>query len=62
MSNGKAKVFKDWNGNILILRRTSNQIGYEKSYANGIVEVSFAWVEQGNYDDEQSLREAGIIK
>ena len=62
MSNGKAKVFKDWNGNILILRRTSNQIGYEKSYANGIVEVSFAWVEQGSYDDEQSLREAGIIK
>lgn len=62
MSNGKAKVFKDWNGNILILRRTSSQIGYEKSYANGIIEVSFSWVEQGNYDDEQSLRDAGIIK
>ena len=61
LSNGKAKVFKDWNGNILIFRRTTSSVNYVNTYANGIVDVNFSWVEQGNYDDEKSLKSAGII-
>ena len=61
LSNGKAKVFKDWNGNILIFRRTTSSVNYVNTYANGIVDINFSWVEQGNYDDEKSLKDAGII-
>ena len=59
--NGYNKVFKDWNGNILIMRPTSSSASYIKEMGNGIIVESFEWVEQGYYDDQESINDADVL-
>ena len=59
--NGYNKVFKDWNGNIFILRPTSSSASYIQEMGNGIIVESFEWVEQGYYDDQESINDADVL-
>lgn len=62
MSNGNAKILKDWNGNIW-LARTNQSVSnsFVSNYGNGITNISWQWVEQGKYDNEEDLRRNNLI-
>lgn len=61
LTNGKPKLFKDWNGQCLILRTSAEPTGsYDTAYTNGVITFSFSWVEQGNYDNQDDLTESGF--
>lgn len=63
LNNGKPKVIKDWNGNIHICQISSSPtISYNNNYGMGVASVSFEWVEQGKYDNENDLYENGFIE
>ena len=63
LKNKKFKVWKDWNGNIKLFKVSgSPTIAYNNAYGNGIVNTTFAWVEQGDVDNKQDLYELGFIK
>ena len=59
--NGYNKVFKDWNGNIFIIRPISSSASYVQEMGNGIIVESFEWVEQGYYDDQESINDADVL-
>ena len=62
MNNGKSKIFKDWNGKIL-LGTLSSQLNYSYSYTGlRIPTVSFTLTEQGKYDNQNDLYENGLIE
>lgn len=62
LTNGKAKCLTDFNGNIFILRViNSPQISYDANWGNGIITISFDWVEQGKYNDYDSMLELGLF-
>ena len=62
LTNGKAKCLTDFNGNIYILKViNSPQISYDANWGNGIVTISFDWVEQGKYNDYDSMLELGLF-
>ena len=54
-------MFKDWNGNIFIMRPTSSSASYIQEMGNGIIVESFEWVEQGYYDDQESINDADVL-
>lgn len=63
LKNGKPKILKDWNGNIFLIMITSNpSVTYNNNYGMGIASVSFEWVEQGKYDNEDDLYDNGFIE
>ena len=58
LTNGKAKCLTDFNGNIYILKViNSPQISYDSNWGNGIVTISFDWVEQGKYNNYEDMLE-----
>ena len=62
LTNGKAKCLTDFNGNIYILKViNSPQISYDANWGNGIITISFDWVEQGKYNDYDSMLELGLF-
>lgn len=62
LTNGKPKCIKDYNGNIFICKViNSPQISYDANWGNGIVTISFDWVEQGKYNDYNDMTELGLI-
>jgi hypothetical protein len=62
LTNGKAKCLTDFNGNIYILKViNSPQISYDANWGNGIPTISFDWVEQGKYNDYESMLELGLF-
>lgn len=62
VNNMKAKVIKDWNGKIHIVRFTgSPTISYNSSYGNGIAQVTASWVEQGKFDNQNDLEINGLL-
>ena len=62
LDTGNPIVLKDWNGWILICRPTSGDtVSFDSNYGNGIATASFNFVEQGKYDNQEDLYEAGII-
>ena len=62
LTNGKAKCLTDFNGNIYILKViNSPQISYDANWGNGIPTISFDWVEQGKYNDYDSMLELGLF-
>lgn len=62
LTNGKAKCLTDFNGNIFILKViNSPQISYDGNWGNSIPTVSFDWVEQGKYNDYNSMLELGLF-
>ena len=61
LTNGKAKVLTDWNGNAIILRVSETPtIDCISEYGMGIYNVSFAFVEQGKVDNENDLKDLNL--
>ena len=61
LTNGKAKVLTDWNGNAIILRVSETPtIDCISEYGMGIYNVSFAFVEQGKIDNENDLKDLNL--
>ena len=62
LDTGNPIVLKDWNGWILICRPTSGDtVTFDSNYGNGVATASFNFVEQGRYNNQNDLYEAGII-
>ena len=62
LDKGDSVVLKDWNGWILICRPISGDtVTFDSNYGNGVATASFNFVEQGKYDNQEDLYEAGII-
>lgn len=60
-NNGRAKILKDWNGKIHMVRFLgSPQITYNSSYGNGVAYVSANWAEQGQFDSQNDLYYNGL--
>ena len=56
LKNNKPKILKDWNGNIWIIRIIGNpNVAYDNNYGMGVGTVTFEWIEQGKYNNEQDL-------
>ena len=63
LSSGKSLCISDWNGNIWIARPTQcGSVSYVQNIGNGIVNVSFSFVEQGKYDNEDDLKNNGFLE
>lgn len=62
LSNMKAKIIKDWNGNIFLVRFNGNpKITYRENTGNAIVSVGCEWVEQGKFDNQTDMYNNGLI-
>lgn len=62
LTNGTPKCITDFNGNVIICKViNSPQISYDSNWGNGIATVSFDWVEQGKYNDYQSMLDIGLF-
>lgn len=63
LKNGHPKIFKDWNGRILLcLVSNSPNYTYNASYGMGIPVVTFQLTEQGQYDNQEDLYYNGLIE
>lgn len=61
LSNGKAKILKDFNGNLRIIAiTTAISNSYYKELGNGIASTSFSWKEIGTFNDTD-LKKLGMI-
>jgi len=62
LKNGKSKILKDWNGNCWLCSiNSSPTITFDSNYGMGKVNVSFSWVEQGKYDNQEDLELNGMV-
>lgn len=63
LTNKKAKILKDWNGNIWLICVVGNPtITFNHKTGDTIGDVSFSWVEQGEVDNEKDLIQSGLVK
>ena len=63
LTNKKAKILKDYNGNKWLCYVTSNpQTSYVNEYGQGIVSVGFGWTEIGDAESRDDLVKAGLAK
>jgi hypothetical protein len=62
LTNKKAKILKDWNGNsYLMIISGSPTTAYNNSYGQGIMDVGFDYVELGDSNTQSDLYNSGII-
>lgn len=62
LTNRKAKILKDWNGNIWLCIITNNiQMNYKEGTGMGIPQVTFNWTQIGDADSQADLYANGII-
>ena len=62
LTNGKSKIAKDWNGKIKLIQVDTSSIPTTTKMPSGINNVTFNWIEQGDYNDEDDLRNNGLIE
>lgn len=63
ITNNKAKILKDWNGNIWMIMPTGEpSTVYNNSYGMGKIDISFEYVEVGDTNSESDLMEMGLIE
>ena len=61
-NNMTAKIIKDWNGKIFLVRFLgSPQVTYNTAYGNGIAYITANWVEQGQFDNQSDLYNNGLV-
>ena len=59
---GSAICLKDWNGWIILAKPTSGDTAtFNSNWGNGVLDLSFNFVEQGRYDSQSDLYRLGII-
>ena len=62
LCNGKTKIIKDWNGNILMGQVTTvPSYTYNQQSGNGMPTMSFGMTEVGDYDSQEDLFNHGLI-
>jgi hypothetical protein len=62
LCNGKTKIIKDWNGNILMGQvTTAPSYTYNQQSGNGMPTMSFGMTEVGDYDSQEDLFNHGLI-
>jgi hypothetical protein len=60
--NGKTKVIKDWNGNIFVGQITTEpSFSLFQTLGNSIGNISFGFVEQGKWNNQEDLYATGIV-
>lgn len=63
ITNNKAKILKDWNGNVwLIMPIGEPTTGYNSSWGMGKIDVNFEYVEVGDANSESDLMSLGLIE
>ena len=63
LTNKKAKLLKDWNGNIwLMVITNSPSVSFNRDSAMGIADVSASWTEIGDYNSQKDLYEADLVE
>ena len=62
ITNGDSKVIKDYNGRIKVVQIDTNSMPITYNMTNGFSNVSFNWIEQGDYNTEDDLIENGLIE
>ena len=62
MKNKKPKIYRDGNGNIFLVSLLGNPTEEHQNGINGISKVSFALAEIGNYEDTDTLINAGLLE
>ena len=62
LTNKRAKILKDWNGNCwLMIVTDAIASDYADDYGMGLVDVSFNWTEQSSPNNQKDLYNSGII-
>lgn len=62
LTNRKAKILKDWNGNIWLCIVNSNiNVSYKSKFGMGIPSIQFNWTEIGDATNQQDLYNNGVI-
>jgi hypothetical protein len=62
LCNGKAKIIKDWNGNILLGKiTTAPSYTYDQTSGNGKPTMTFGATEVGEYDNQWYMYNHGLI-
>ena len=62
LTNKRAKIIKDWNGNIWLVMIMDNvSCTFNNSYGMGIVNFSTNWVEVGDPTNQEDLQATGLI-
>lgn len=62
LTNKKAKILKDWNGNIWLMIITNNpSVSYQRGSSMGIADVSASWTEIGDFNNQKDLYNTGLI-
>ena len=62
LTDKKAKILKDWNGNIWLCIVNSNiNVTYKSNYGMGIPSIQFNWTEIGDASNQQDLYNNGIL-
>lgn len=60
LTNGQAKILKDFNGGCKIIAVTGVQISYNAEMYNALATVSFDWVEVGEFA-QKSMESLGLV-
>lgn len=63
LTNKKAKILKDWNGNCWLMIIVDNPlVSYESNIGMGIANADANWIELGDWDSQSDLYNNGILK
>ena len=62
LTDKKAKILKDWNGNIkLIMVSTSPTVAYKENSGMSVPQITFGWTEIGDANSQSDLYNNGVI-
>ena len=63
ITQGKPMVIKDWNGNVwLVMITESPSYSWANEWGMGLGNISFAWTEIGNIDNQEDLDKANMVQ
>ena len=62
LKNKKPKIYRDGNGNIFLVSLLGNPSEEHQNGINGISKISFNLVQIGNYEDNETLINAGLLE
>lgn len=60
LNSGMPMCIKDWNGNIWICAVSENE-SIQRNLANGHITISFNFIEQGKYNNQEDLYDNGLL-
>lgn len=62
LTNGLTKFYSDWNGNTKIISiGGSPTFSYNSSYGNGVLSITFDYVEQGDWTNQEDYYTSGLM-